>query len=155
MSFFDDLGKKISSASQEAIAKTKDFADIAKLNSNISDEERKMNAAYIEIGKTYFENHASDFENCYEAQFTTIKEAKEKIEDLERQIIEIKGVIKCPKCGAEVPKTATVCPICNAEIVNEIKVPCEVVEDIQKKCPECGEVVNEDATFCMKCGAKL
>lgn len=155
MSFFDDLGKKISSASQEAIAKTKDFADIAKLNSNISDEERKMNLAYIEIGKTYFNNHMNDFEDCYTAHFTAINEAKVKIEEFEKQISEIKGVVKCPKCGAEVPKTATVCPTCNAEIVNEVKVPCEVVEDNEKKCPQCGEVVNNDAAFCMKCGAKL
>ena len=30
MGFFDDFGKKISSAGQEAIAKTKELADVAK-----------------------------------------------------------------------------------------------------------------------------
>ena len=42
MGFFDDFGKKISSAGQEAIAKTKELADVAKINSSISDEENKI-----------------------------------------------------------------------------------------------------------------
>lgn len=52
MGFFDDFGKKISSAGQEAIAKTKELADIAKINSSISDEENKIKTAYSEIGKS-------------------------------------------------------------------------------------------------------
>ena len=39
MSFFDDLGKKLSQAGQTAVQKTKEMADVAKLNSAISDEE--------------------------------------------------------------------------------------------------------------------
>ena len=38
MGFFNEIGQKISTAGQEALAKTKDFADVAKLNSNINDE---------------------------------------------------------------------------------------------------------------------
>mgnify|MGYP000844509471 CR=1 FL=1 len=68
MGFFDDFGKKISSAGQEAIAKTKELADVAKINSNISDEENKIKTAYSEIGKKYFENHSEDSEEDYEAQ---------------------------------------------------------------------------------------
>ena len=42
MGFFDDFGKKISSAGQEAIAKTKELADVAKINSNISDDKNSL-----------------------------------------------------------------------------------------------------------------
>lgn len=73
MGFFDDFGKKISSAGQEAIAKTKELADVAKINSNISDEENKIKTAYSEIGKKYFENHSEDSEEDYEAQIAVIK----------------------------------------------------------------------------------
>ena len=48
MGFFDDFGKKSSSAGQEAIAKTKELADVAKINSSISDEENKKKTAYSE-----------------------------------------------------------------------------------------------------------
>ena len=55
MGFFDELGKKISVASQDMMQKGKDFADTTKLNSQIHDEERKISAVYTKIGKKYFE----------------------------------------------------------------------------------------------------
>ena len=55
MGFFDELGKKISDASQDMMQKGKDFADTTKLNSQIHDEERKISAVYTKIGKKYFE----------------------------------------------------------------------------------------------------
>jgi hypothetical protein len=42
MSFLNNLGQKISDVSQTTIKKTKDLADTAKLNLNISEEERKI-----------------------------------------------------------------------------------------------------------------
>jgi rRNA maturation endonuclease Nob1 len=141
MSFFDDFGKKISSVSQEAIAKTKDFADVTKLNSNISEEERKINSAYSEIGKMYFELHSDDYEECFGTQFLAIKESKEKIKDYEKQIVNIKGVVKCPNCGTEVPKTAAFCASCGSAItqekpeveVQEVKETVEEVDENQDK----------------------
>lgn len=52
MSFLNNLGQKISDVSQTTIKKTKDLADTAKLNLNISEEEHKINTAYEQIGKT-------------------------------------------------------------------------------------------------------
>lgn len=43
MSFLNNLGQKISDVSQTTIKKTKDLADTAKLNLNISEEEHKIN----------------------------------------------------------------------------------------------------------------
>lgn len=58
MSFLNNLGQKISDVSQTTIKKTKDLADTAKLNLNISEEERKIDTAYEQIGKWYVENIA-------------------------------------------------------------------------------------------------
>ena len=116
MGFFDDFGKKISSAGQEAIAKTKELADVAKINSSISDEENKIKTAYSEIGKKYFENHSEDSEEDYEAQIAVIKEAMEKIKAYEHQIVEIKRVVKCPNCGAENSKTDAFCATCGTAL---------------------------------------
>lgn len=154
MGFFDDFSKKISTAGQEAIAKTKDFADVARLNSNISDEENKISSAYSEIGKLYFEIHQNDFEECFESQISAIRESQEKIKEFEQQIVDIKGVVKCPNCGAEVPKTAAFCATCGSTIVRK-----PVAEDsnvtTEKKCPTCGQTIEDGATFCVSCGAKL
>ena len=41
MAFFDDLGKKISSTSQNVMSKAKELVDISGLKSQISEEEKK------------------------------------------------------------------------------------------------------------------
>ena len=57
MAFFNDLSRKLTSVSQTAVQKTKDVADIAKINSEISDLQRTVNNLYYEIGKLYVAKH--------------------------------------------------------------------------------------------------
>jgi uncharacterized membrane protein YvbJ len=155
MGFLDDFGKKISSASQEAIAKGKDLADIAKLNSNIADEKNKINAAYKEIGKKYFETHAEDFEEGYGELVGNIKASLEKIATFEQQIVDIKGITKCPSCGAEVPKGAAFCTSCGTAIPQPEVQTAPVQEEATKTCPTCGTVLKAGDMFCINCGTKL
>ena len=42
MAFFDDLGKKISSTSQNVMSKAKELVDISGLKSQISEEEKVL-----------------------------------------------------------------------------------------------------------------
>lgn len=53
MAFFDDLSKKITDASTKTIQKGKDLTDVARLNSQISAEENRINTLYGMIGKQY------------------------------------------------------------------------------------------------------
>ena len=154
MGFFYDFGKKITEAGQGAIAKAKDFADIAKLNSGISEAEQNINSAYTEIGRLYYEVHQNDYEECFAEQFSTVRALSEKIQELEKQIIDVKGVVKCPNCGAEVPKTASFCAVCGSAIPVQPAAEEPVDQDV-KKCPACGEIIKSGASFCMKCGAKI
>ena len=55
MSFFNDLGRKVSEAGQSAIKKTKELSDTNRLNSMILDEEKSINDSYFQIGKLYFQ----------------------------------------------------------------------------------------------------
>lgn len=116
MAFFNDLGKKLSQAGQATVQKTKELADVAKLNSMISDEEKRINNAYTEIGKLYVELHESDNEEAFTALIESIRQANEKIADLKNQAAEIKGIVKCDKCGAEVAKGSAFCGACGNPI---------------------------------------
>ena len=107
MSFFDDLGKKLSQAGQTAVQKTKEMADIAKLNSAISDEEKRIDDNYLQIGKLYVSLHDAEHE------------AEGKIKGYRQQIKDIKGIVKCEKCGAEVSKDAAFCSACGAPMPKE------------------------------------
>ena len=62
MAFLDALGKKISQTGQDVVQKTKDTAEIIKYNTMISDEERRINEFYAQIGKTYVDLHADSYE---------------------------------------------------------------------------------------------
>lgn len=116
MAFLDELGKKLSSAGQTAVSKTKNFAEITKLNSNISDEERRITDNYTEIGKKYVELYKDELGDAFKANYDAILKSQAKIKDYEAQKVQIKGVEKCPKCGAEVDKGATFCPTCGASM---------------------------------------
>ena len=90
MGFFDELGKKISDASQDVMQKGKEMADTAKFNSMIHDEEKKITAVYGKIGKKYFE----DFKNAPAEGF---KELVDEIYAAQAKIAEFQEKLKALK----------------------------------------------------------
>lgn len=114
MAFFDDLGKKISKAGQNAVQKGKELADIAKINSAVYDEEKKIDDNYREIGKLYFSLRGENPEVDFAAMIAAIHESESKIAEFKQQIKDIKGVVCCEKCGAEVSNNAAFCSACGA-----------------------------------------
>ena len=67
MAFFDNIGRKVSEAGQKVIQKTGEMSDTSRLNAQISDEEKKINAAYLQIGKLYTNLHRGDPEPVLQA----------------------------------------------------------------------------------------
>ena len=51
----------------------------------------------------------------------------------------------CPKCNADLPKSATFCPECGTALE----------EPKNKKCPECGKMTPANSKFCIKCGHSM
>lgn len=155
MAFFDDISKKISQTGQSAVQKTKDMADIAKINAAISEEQKKINNAYVQIGKLYVSKHASDYEDDFAGMVNTIKDSENKIVDYQRQIQDIKGVVCCEKCGAEIPSNSAFCSSCGAPLPKR-----EVVEEDTNdtdfvKCIGCGQMVSREIKFCTSCGKSV
>lgn len=148
MAFFDDLGKKLSQAGQSAIQKTKDMTDIARINGLISDEEKKLNNTYYQIGKLYASLHAKDYEPDFAGMVTATFESEAKIKEYKQQIQDIKGVVRCEKCGAEVANHAAFCNSCGAPIPKQA--PSNNPNQI--KCTGCGAMVDKSMRFCTTCG---
>lgn len=71
----------------------------------------------------------------------------------QEKIKQIKGVVKCPQCGADVPLNASFCNACGARI--EQKTVADINDDRQCYCPICHAVVDPDDSFCNHCGAKI
>lgn len=151
MAFFDELGKKVSEAGQKTLQKTKELSDTARLNSMLSDEERRIDNYYFEIGKLYAFLHGNDYEEDFATMIQGIEDAKCKMQDLKKQIQEVKGVQTCEKCGAEVPKEAAFCSSCGGMMPKaQVEVPMDLM-----KCESCGAFVKSGMRFCTSCGKPL
>lgn len=151
MDFFDNIGKRISMAGQTAVQKTKEVTEIAKITSAISEEEKKVNNLYYQIGKLYFAIHAFDYETDFGGMINGIKESEVQIAEYRQQIQDLKGVVRCENCGAEMSGVVAFCTSCGTPMPKKINM--NVEEMI--KCSHCGSMVAKDMRFCTSCGKPM
>lgn len=134
MAFFDSFSKKVTQAGHTTIQKTKEFAEVTKINSQIDGEEKKITAIYTSIGKMYRERHENDAEKGLAEGIAKVLEAEATIAGYRKQIEEIKGIVRCTKCGTLVPAGSAFCASCGAPIpVAEAKMADEPSIDAENK----------------------
>lgn len=151
MAFFDDIGKKLSQATQATAQKAKELADVSRINGAISDEEKKINNNYYQIGKLYVAMHSDDHEADFAGFISSVKESERKITEYRSQIQEIKGVTRCEKCGAEVAMNMAFCSSCGSPIPkNSSNQGGNLI-----KCIGCGQEISKDLRFCTSCGKPM
>lgn len=151
MAFLDNLGKKVTEAGQKTIQKTKELSEISKLNSIISDEEKRINNFYSQIGKLYISLHHDDCEEDFSGMISMIDESETKIKEYQKEILNIKGVQHCEKCGAEIQRDAAFCSSCGTT-TPKIQL---IDMDEFVKCGDCGELVKRGMRFCTSCGKPM
>ena len=151
MPFWDNLSKKATETTAKAMQKAKDFSDITRLNGQISEEETKINNAYLAIGRLYVEVHSGDAEPQFSTWISSIQESQSKINTYRRQVQDIKGVQRCEKCGAEVAAGSAFCNSCGAPMPKQTT----PVPAMGVPCKNCGAVVQPGMKFCTNCGAPV
>lgn len=158
MSFFDNLGKKITDVSQSTIQKTKEVSETFKLNTMISDEERSITQKETEIGKQYMAHFAETPDEILLPLVNEIKASQKKISELQAQIATIKNMSKCSNCGNDVSQEALFCPVCGEALVHET-VEAEAISDAVNEpslvCQSCGNPLLPTDQFCTVCGEKV
>lgn len=93
MGFFEDLGKKIGSATDSAAEKARKAAEMSKLKSQIGTEEKQIEKIYYEIGKITFETDKDDPDSPVRELCERILASQEKIQKLQADI----AALKAPK----------------------------------------------------------
>lgn len=146
MAFFETLGGKIINAGQSIAQSTKNFADVTKLNSAVSDYEKQIMDLYTIVGKAYYERHKNDANAEERQRIMAINSLFQQIDGLKQQIKGIEGLTKCPNCGGDVPRDALFCNNCGSKIVKETA---------GRHCPNCGMPLAVDSMFCAHCGTKV
>lgn len=151
MALWDNIGKKASQTTAKAAQQVKILTETTKLNGMISDEEKKINNHYYQIGKLYATIHQNDPENELADLVAAVVESEKKIKEYRTQIQDMKGVVRCEKCGAEVAKGAAFCSACGAAVPK----PVAPVQDNLEKCASCGAMVEKGMRFCTSCGKPM
>lgn len=149
MEFFDYFGKRISQAAQSTAQKANEMTEIVRLNNAISEEERKINNNYYQIGKLYVAIHTFDFEKDFSGMISVIKESEQNILDFKKKIQDIKGIVRCENCGAEIVKGAVFCSFCGKPIPKTT-----LLENSAEfiRCSGCGAMIDKNMRFCTACG---
>lgn len=146
-----NLGQKITKTGQDAIQKTKDLAEITKINAAISNMEKEITTVYTDMGKLYFQKYAQTMpDEEFLPFFNKIEENIRQIEAYKKHVQMLKGITQCPQCGMDINVDAVFCNHCGARLIPET-----ALYNSGNVCPQCGAAVDESQAFCTSCGCKL
>ena len=110
----------------------------------------------MSIGQQYYESHKGDLSAEHRELINEINTLQAENEQNREKIKQIKGVVKCPHCGADVPLNAAFCSICGTKMIQSVPPATVNVEDNDVRyCPKCHAAVAADNLFCNVCGTKI
>ena len=118
--------------------------EMDQFTAQIEAEQQKINDAYTQIGKAYYESHSTDYDPEYESFYSAIRASYETVVSLREKILEAKGLRICPNCGCEMSLAIRFCSECGTLMADE--------SPEEPRCKRCGEPLAEGAKFCTKCG---
>ena len=144
MAFFDKLSETLTNASKDVGQKAKDLSGVAKLTMDIHTKEDQVQKMYAQIGKLYFESHKDDDPAEY-AQIAQIKEMLVVIEDMKKDLMELKGTKTWPKCGKEIDSKDTFCKGCGAKLADDEIIVDAVVKDVSDE-DVTEDTINKETT---------
>lgn len=122
--FMDKLTGTLGSAGKVLSDKFNDTSNLAKLNIELKSKQTFVEKQYISIGKKVYEMESKKDETPLEEVFL-IRQTLEEIKDIRHEILEIKGLQKCPHCGMEIEKAVRYCPNCGRSVDEEDEVDAE------------------------------
>lgn len=131
---WDTLGKKLTQFGEETKNSVQKLGETVQMNSRLSEANRTLQDQYAAIGKIVMDKFADDVPEGLEEAFAAVKEAKEAVETLEKQIRRKKGVVVCPECGKEVAAGEKFCGQCGTKLPEEQEAETEASE--AKETPE-------------------
>lgn len=132
MDFFNKLSKKTTEVYQGAKEKTVKISEEIKLRNKVNDLKDKIETEYLEIGKAVYEKMKAG-EDASKEEITPkceeISRLNDEISKIEVEILALKNIKKCVKCGAELEAGSEFCSKCGAEQPKVEAVKVEVAEE--------------------------
>lgn len=119
---FDELTRKAKDVANKAADRTKDAAELVKLNMAIAGEQKEIDKNYRAIGEWFVSEYEGEIPDAVREAVEAVNASKAKIAELEaskpvkeesaEEAGEAPAGKKCPICGAE--SDSKFCPQCGA-----------------------------------------
>lgn len=150
MAFFEEIGKTLTKVGEATAQKTKEVAEITKANAKKLDIQNKLDKAYAEVGKKYVALHPVNDEEGMKKVVDAVYALEDQLKELEKQLHDLKGTVKCENCGTQCDAEASYCSSCGAELHKaEIIIDAEEVKPEETapeaEAEEAAEAVEEEA----------
>lgn len=130
---FKKIGDTLTDAGKTVGEKTKQAGTVAKLNAKIISSERSISESYSILGKYYYDTYKNNPDEEIAETVNAVTAAVETIAELKSELLALKGLVKCTKCGGECPAEDTFCGKCGAELEKPEPAPAEeAVEDFEE-----------------------
>jgi hypothetical protein len=164
MAFFQDLGKKISNATQDAAKKTSELIEVGKLNAAINNEKTAISEIHRKIGAAFYNlcQAGTPVPEALAADMQNITERLQNIANLENKIAEIKAEEAKEAAPASAPDAYAPAPAAAPEAAPVPDLAADLAPDLAAEnpaaparfCTSCGAPLETGMLFCGKCGAK-
>lgn len=116
MAFFEELGKTLTKVGEATAQKTKEVAELTKVNAKILDVQNKLEKAYTEVGKKYVALHPVNDEEGMKEAVEAVYALEDQLKLLDKQMQDLKGTVKCEVCGNICDAESSYCGKCGAEL---------------------------------------
>lgn len=122
----DELTRKAKDVANKATNRTKDAAELVKINVAISGEQKEIDKNCRAIGEWFVSEYEGEIPDAVREAVEAVNASKAKIAELEAS----KPVKEEPEAEEEAAPAGKKCPICGAE-------------SDSKFCPQCGAPMGE------------
>lgn len=139
---FKKIGDTLTDAGKTVGEKTKQAGTIAKLNAKIISSEHSISESYTILGKYYYDTYKDNPDEAIAETVNAVTAAVETIAELKSELLAIKGLLKCQKCGGECPFEDKFCGKCGAELEKPEPPAEDEVEDVEEAEEAADEVPN-------------
>ena len=115
MDFFNKLGKKASETYQFTKEKASNLSEELKIRGKISDTKEKINKIYTEIGEVVYSEIKAGTDVSKDEITEKCEEISRLYQDIEKfecELLVLKKIKKCSKCGEELDLNSEFCSKC-------------------------------------------
>ncbi len=133
------IGDTLTDAGKTVGEKTKQVGSVAKINAQIISCDHSISENYSILGKYYYDTYKDNPDDEIAETVNAVTASIETIAELKSELLAIKGLIKCQKCGSECPFEDTFCGKCGAELEKP-----EPVEEEVEESEEIGEAAEDE-----------